>query len=173
MVKTFAAAFLSLILTCLAGSACASPSDISGKELRRECQKMTKQLNKEGWKVYGKKQTVDKALEEYYGKLGASGTVAYTIEGRGTANSVNIAVRKAQSNASAQYATMRESHVAGTSNINMTNTESSEAHSETQFDASYTSSTEQQVKALVPTVTLYRENKDNTVEVMSLFIVTD
>lgn len=173
MVKIFAAAFLYLFLTLLPGSACASSSDISGKELQKECRRMTKRLNKEGWKVYGKMQTVDKALEEYYGKLDASGTVAYTIEGRGTANSVNIAVRKAQSNASAQYATMRESHVAGTSNINMTNTESSEAHSETQFDASYTSSTEQQVKALVPTVTLYRENKDNTVEVMSLFIVTD
>ena len=67
---------------------------------------------------------------------------------------------------------MSESHVAGTSNINMTNVESSEAQSETKFDASYTSSTEQQVKALVPAVTLYRENKDNTVEVMSLYIVT-
>ena len=74
-------------------------------------------------------------------------------------------------NASVQMAQLKGSHVEGGADIHITNTANGdEASSQTGIDASYRSTTQQNVNTLTPSVSLCREHDGDT-EILLLFII--
>lgn len=143
-----------------------------GSSLRKECKKTVKQLKKEGWAVSGASQSLDDAMEAHFVAVEEAGLGALIIEGRSVGKTVNIAVRKAMTNASSQYVSMKASEVEGHTSVNITNEVGSEATTQTRMDAVYVSSSSESVKAFTPTVSLYRQLPDGTFEAKLLYVVT-
>lgn len=175
MQRLFRACFLVCSLFCLAISTANTNGDKLGKSLQKECKKAVKTLKNEGWTVSGVSQSLEKAMENHFVILEQAGDNATVIEGRGKGNTVNVAVRRAMSNASSQYATMRGSEVEGRTEINVSNSSESENSTDTHtsLNASYVSSTSQTVKKFVPTVVLYRKVKDDLTEARAFYVVAN
>jgi hypothetical protein len=142
-----------------------------GSPLQKECKKAVKQLKKEGWIVSGASQSLETVMTAHYAAVEEVGAAALVIEGHGVAKSLNVAVRKAMSDATRQYASMRESDVESSTTISVTNEVSDEVSTQTKTDASYMSMSKQKVKAFTPTVTLYRERPDGSFEAKALYVV--
>ena len=142
------------------------------KQYRKESKKAAEQLNKEGWNVFGNTKNVKEAMDAHYQALAAGKGTLTTIEGHGIAKDINIAVRKSQNNAFAQYASMQESKVEGTANTRISNkSDADDASSDVEVSAQFQSSTEQTVKSLKPSVVFYRVMEDGKYEVRAFFIV--
>lgn len=164
--------FCLLVFLAFSASAFAQDGKLS-KTLQKECKKQVKQLNKEGWTVWGKTQSIESALEAHYLQMQESGIEAVSIEGRGKAKTPNTAIRKATINAQVQYSSMKHSDVSGSTKTEITNTSGAETESKTEFEADYTSHTESKIKGFNPTVILCRETKDSNYEVLALFVVKE
>ena len=164
--------FFLLLTVCFLSSPTAFAGDPPmSKPAKRNYQKTLRQLTQEGWAVWGKGQGLDKALKAHYLKLDNMGIEATTFESRGKAASANAAYRKAMHNASVQMAQLKGSHVEGGADIHITNTANGdEASSQTGIDASYRSTTQQNVNTLTPSVSLCREHDGDT-EILLLFII--
>ncbi len=142
-----------------------------GSMFRKEYKRTVKKLKKEGWTVNGVSQSLETVLKSHYLTIKKTGADAIVIEGHGMANSINVAIKKAISNASVQYASMCESDITGDVNLNITNEQGNEASTKTRMDASYTSTFTQTLKAFKPTVMLYRENSDGKFEAKVLYVI--
>ena len=71
----------------------------------KECKKICKQLEKEGWTVHGAGYSLEESLTKYYQRQEADHL--YSIIGTGEAKNINVAIRKATNNASIQYASLK------------------------------------------------------------------
>lgn len=136
----------------------------------KECRKICKQLEKEGWTVYGAGSSLEESLTKYYQRQEAGHL--YSIIGTGEAKNINVAIRKATNNASIQYASMKGVQVEGTevSKIQTSTSEDTDSGSET-FTSSYVSSVNQNVKSLKPYVILQRQLSNKKIEVQVYCLV--
>lgn len=141
--------------------------------LRSEYKKAVKQFKKEGWAVNGTSQSLEDAVERHFIVLEEAGLDAQVIEGNATAKDLNFAVRKAMTNAKAQYVSLQQSDVEGRTQIDIVNEAGSEASTKTKVDATYVSSSKQTIKGFKPTMTLYRKLSNGNYEVKSLYVVSN
>ena len=142
------------------------------KELQKECKRVCKELKSNGWKVYGKLQTLEEALKDHFRVLEESGDSLLPITGFGSAKSANLAARRATNHATVQYASMKGSMVESTASTTINTTQASdEVTSKTVFDATHRTTTEQNIKAMTPNLTVYRTLADGTVEMQAFFLV--
>lgn len=138
--------------------------------LQKEIKKMTKQMQEEGWKVFGNK-TIKESLEAHYYALSESNGNMVPIESVAKASDINVAIKKTQNYAARQYASMKETVVEGTTNTNIRNTSGENESSSIQMESNFQSSTSQTIKSLVPSAVFYRTLSNGWVEVKSLFLV--
>ena len=141
----------------------------AGKSTQKESKKAANQMNKEGWKIFGKAKSMKEALDAHYKALNHQGMM--TLEGHAIAKDINLAVRKSQYNAATQYATMQETKVEGTTTTKISNSSGEKVSSNIEMESRFQTSTDQIVKSLTPTVVFYRTLKDGRVEVRSLYVV--
>lgn len=168
IIKRFFTILIALFLT-QGGSFANTPKS---KELQKECKKICKELKSNGWKVYGKLQTLDDALKEHFRALEEGGDSLLSITGLGSAKSANLAARKATNHATVQYASMKGSQIEGIITTKIATTQmSDEVKSQTSFDATHRTKVEQNVKALTPNLTVYRTLEDGTIEMQSFFLI--
>ena len=168
-IKRFATIFVALFL--LSTGECFANSPKS-KMLQKECKRICKQLKSDGWKVYGKLQTLDDALKEHFRLLEEGGDSLLSITGHGSAKSANLAALKAANHATMQYASMKGSEIKGIVNTQIQTAQvSDEVKSQTMFDATHRTTTQQTVKAMSPNLTVYRTLEDGTIEMQAFFLV--
>ncbi len=165
---TFLTAFC-LLLGTVGVHAEMGEQDKLSKDTRKECKKAVKQLKEEGWTASGK--SLECAMEDHFLVLEQNETGAFVIEGNGRAFSPHIAIKRAMTNASSQYATMQESSVEGHVDLNVSNESSGEVTTHTTLNSSYVSSTTQKVRSFIPTVTLYRKTEDGKYEARVLYVI--
>ena len=136
----------------------------------KECKKICKQLEKEGWTVHGAGYSLEESLTKYYQRQEADHL--YSIIGTGEAKNINVAIRKATNNASIQYASLKGVQVEGTevSKIQTSTSEDADNGSET-FSSSFVSSVNQNVKSLKPYIILKRQLTNKKIEVQIYCLV--
>ena len=128
-------------------------------------------MKEEGWQVYGGTKSIKEALDQHYSTLAAGQGRLTPMESNGRGRDVNIALRRCQTAAAQQYATMRGSNVEGQTSLHVTNEENSSASTNIKMDTHVRTSTSQKVKSLLPTVVFYRTLPDGQVEVRSLYLI--
>ncbi len=141
--------------------------------LKKECKRVVKQLSKDGWHVFGGKETLPAALESHYQQLGDSQGTMMTIIGRGTGPSLEAAKRRAETDATKQYATMNSTTVSSVTSIDIDNsTVNGQATTQQQVHHGFRTSTQQLVSGLQSTVYLSRDIEGDDVEVMAYYLVS-
>ncbi len=142
-------------------------------KVQKECKKMSKQLKKDGWKVFGSGQEIEDALAKHQTTLARGGDSLQSIVATGEDTDINRAKRKAQGNASKQLASMKETEITDKVDLTVTNVQGAEgASSSTTMTDSSSQRTQHRVKKLVPSFTLYRDKPDGKVEVQMYYLVT-
>jgi len=138
----------------------------------KECKKVCRQLQKDGWSVYGSTQSMDAVLLAYYKLQQEKGDRCRPLTGMGSGTTVAIALRRAVNNANVQYASMQGSQV--NSRLEVTGaqevTSDTAAYSES-LRSSSVSSVSQHVRSLSPNFTLVRQRSDGVVEVQAYCLV--
>lgn len=142
------------------------------KNLQKECSKQTKKLIKEGWKPFNTTQTLYDALSCHYVAIQEKGDDAMTLESRGVANNRNLALRKSLNNASFQYASMKSSRVEGEIKSKIVATGTADVEVDNGIEMRSHTQTNESVKNMVPTVSLYRQLENGKFEVLSFFVVS-
>lgn len=161
-----------LLLFLLTGSASCMAEGIKNKAIKKECKRMTKQLKKEGWKVFDATSTdLTTAVQSFYEALEAGGSKVRPLSATGTASNVNIAKSKAKTHAAQDYASQLRSEVQSITNIKIENTQDGDAvASQKEVESNLSVKVEQLVKGMTPMLTLRRE-LDGKTEVQMLYIV--
>ena len=150
--------------TCLAGN--------KKKDVMKECKKICKQMQTEGWQVYGKAESLEDALTSYYQQIADCEEEVETLIGRGVSKDAKIAMSKAQHNLKAQYASMLNSNVSGDVNLKIDTEESdSEAKSNVDFDSTFEQNVNQRIGKLKPNLILSRQKADGKTEVNIYLII--
>lgn len=143
------------------------------KSMQKESKKAATRLAKEGWNVFGNVKSIKEGMDAHYKALFAGKGRLTTIEGHGIASDLNLAVRKSQHNAAAQYASMRESKVEGETETKVGSTSDGETSSgSVELTAHFRSSTDQLVKSMKPSVVFYRTMSDGKYEVRAFYLVS-
>jgi hypothetical protein len=161
-----------LLLFFAAGSTACMAQGIKNKAIKKECKRMTKQLKKEGWKVFDTTSTdLNAAVQAFYEALEAGGSNVQSLTATGTASNMNMAKSKAKAHAAQDYAGQLRSEVESITNVEVQNIQNGETvSSQKDMKNSLTVKVEQMVKGMTPMLTLRREI-DGKTEVQMLYIV--
>jgi hypothetical protein len=164
---------LTILTFCLfaSGNCYAGGGKWNSTSIHKESKKVYKELKNGGWKVYGNNLPLEAAVNQYYHKLDEANGSLYALTGEATANHENLALRKAQYQATAQYAAQQETQVSRVVNIQVSNEISDEVKSQSEFDNTVQASVDQNIKSLRPELTLIRKKGDGQVEVKLLFLI--
>jgi len=141
------------------------------KRMQKECKRQVRLLQRDGWTVWGNPVSLSEAMNDHYRVLEQAGLGATVVEGRGASKNQNVALQKARNNAAVQYAALRESRVESETNTSIVNKEGAEAETQIRVEQHSTSSSEQHIKNMQPTVSLCRTLDDGTFEVRIFFVV--
>lgn len=141
------------------------------KRMQKECKRQVRLLQRDGWTVWGNPASLSEAMNDHYRVLEQAGLGATVVEGRGASKNQNVALQKARNNAAVQYAALRESRVESETNTSIVNKEGAEAETQIRVEQHSTSSSEQHIKNMQPTVSLCRTLDDGTFEVRIFFVV--
>lgn len=137
------------------------------KAYKKQCKKEIKNLQSEGWKVYGTSQKLEDLLLSYYLEL-ADG--ALPIHVQQDAPIMNVAMSKAKLMAQKMYGESIESIIKVQTQTEMTNVDTGDdVQSEERFRAIVQQKVEQRIKGFAPRITLTRNTKDGKVEVMQFY----
>ena len=160
-----------LLLMAMGCTTCMAQS-IESKAVQKECKRVCKQLQKEGWKVFDAISTnLNTAIQGYYAALEAGGDSVQPLSATGIASNVNVAKTKAKTHAAHDYASQLRSEVESITSVKIQNTQSgNDTSSQKEMENSLTVKVEQLVKGMTPMVTLRREH-DGQTEVQMLYIV--
>ena len=169
MIMYLCEAILAFCLTVF--GSCHADNGKLHKSFQKESKKMYKELKSGGWKVYGNTLPLDVAIEQYYQKLYDGNGGLQPLQGEAIANNENLALRKAQHQATSQLAAQQETHVSSEMNMQVTNIVSDEVKSQTTFDKTIQANVDKNVKSLRPELTLIRHKDNGQVEVRMLFLV--
>jgi hypothetical protein len=142
------------------------------KNLQKECTRQAKRLAKEGWMPLNATQTMYDALSSHYVTIQEKGGEVMTLESRGVANNRNLALRKSLNNASFQYASMKSSRVEGEIKSKIAATGTADVEVDNGIEMRSHTQTNESVKNMVPTVSLYRQLENGKFEVLSFFVVS-
>ena len=161
-----------LLLFIVAGSTSCMAEGIKDKAIKKECSRMTKQLKKEGWKVFDATSTdLTTAVQGFYEALEAGGSMVQPLSATGTASNVNVAKSKAKAHAAQDYASQLRSEVQSITDVKIQNTQEGDAaSSQKEVESNLSVKVEQLVKGMTPMLTLRRE-LDGKTEVQMLYIV--
>ena len=158
------AVVLSALTVC--GQVCAAP------EWQKASKKECKVLEKEGWKVYSKSQSLEDALQPYYEALYCDTLQMQHIVVTAQAANINTALSKARHMASREYASSQETSVEGQTTAQVvTRSEGDSIATRQRLESSTRASTRQRVRDFKPTATINRTLPDGTVEVRLYYIV--
>lgn len=138
---------------------------------KKESKQTAKKLREEGWKVFGGNRSIREALDAHYNALAESNGQLTPIIGYAKAKNINVAIKKSQSYAAQQYASMRETKVEGVTETNIKNSSGDEASSNVDFNANFKSSTSQTIKSFNPNVVFFREMDNGWIEVRAFYLV--
>ena len=148
-------------------------AEYQDKSMQKESKKAATRLEKEGWKVFGNVKSIKEGMDAHYKALFEGKGRLTTIEAHGIAKDINLAVRKSQNNAAAQYAAMRESKVEGETETKVSSTSDGETSSgNVELTTHFRSSTDQLVKSMKPSVVFYRTMSDGKYEVRAFYLVS-
>lgn len=162
---------LMIVLTATLSGITATKASAQDKSIQKESKKAANQMNKEGWNVFGNVKSIKEAMDAHYKKLAEGHGTLMSLEGHGTAKDLNVAVRRSQHNAAAQYASMQESNVEGTTETKTNSKSDGEnASSDIEVSSQFQSSTDQTVKSLTPSAIFYRVKDDGRYEVRAFYI---
>lgn len=170
MVKKLLITILTFCLS-VSGNCFAGGGKWNSTIIQKESKKVYKELKNGGWKVHGNNLPLEAAIIQYYQKLDEANGSLYALTGEATANHENLAVRKAQYQATAQYAAQQETQVSRVVNIQVSNEISDEVKSQSEFDNTVQASVDQNIKSLRPELTLIRKRSDGQVEVKMFFLI--
>lgn len=131
------------------------------------CKKEVKQLQADGWKVFGKSQALEEALLAYYMEQ-ANGAQYIHVQQEG--RNYNEALNRAKLEAQKSYAEAIEStiRVQVEAELKAAGTDDN-APSDNNFQAKFKQKVDQRVQELEPRLTLTREKKDGHVEVKQYY----
>ena len=147
-------------------------AEYQDKSMKKESKKAATRLEKDGWKVFGNVKSIREGMDAHYKALSEGKGHLTTIEAYGIAKDINLAVRKSQNNAAAQYAAMRESKVEGETETKMSSTSDGEMSSgNVELTTHFRSTTDQLVKSMKPSVVFYRTMSDGKYEVRAFYLV--
>ena len=170
VIKYITTIVLMAVFSCF--TATEAKADYQDKSVQKESKKTAARLEKEGWKVFGNVKSIREGMAAHYKALYDGIGEQTSIEGHGTAKELNMAVRKSQNNAAAQYAAMQESKVEGETDTQVSSLSDDETStSQVELTSHFRSSTDQLVKSMKPSVVIYRMTNDGNYEVRSFFVV--
>ena len=153
-------------------SEAAKPSGDNGA-WKKECKRIVKKLSKDGWQVYGGKGALSVVLENHYQLLAEKNDTMTTLIGRGTGPTLEAAKRRAETDASKQYATMRSTTVSAVTSMGVNNeTVNGQTTTHQQVHHGSRTSSHQLVSGLEATVCLSRSLDGGNVEVMAYYLVS-
>lgn len=155
---------LSLFSICI----CMAQGHQDDKAYKKECKQVCSQLKKDGWKVYDSSQSLETVMSDFNRRQDTEKLLP--IIGCGSAESINIAIRKATSHAIVQYANMKGSHIQGRTTTMMHNKGGGTNDTESLGSGTVTS-VSQSVKALKQSFTLTRQLHNNTIEARIYYLV--
>lgn len=139
------------------------------KSWQKVCRKECKVLDKEGWEVFGKAQTLEEALAPYYEGLSSDTLLQIVVTSEG--NNANMALSRARRMASAEYAAHRETQVQSDVTVLTAQTaEGDSVASREKMNASTKTFTNQRVRAFTPLVTLTRKLPNGKQEVRLYYL---
>lgn len=161
--------FLFLFLCFLGGVCCIAQTGNLSKSSMKNYKKTCKLLKKEGWKVYDKVSSIEDAMMKYYLQLeaGADTVVEFVVTGQ--AKNANKAYLQAKHRATLGQAAKKSLYVKGSSGVKVSVDKSGESN--TKMHHSNMAETEQTIKSISPTLSLYRTLKDGTTEI-NLYYIT-
>ena len=144
---------------------CMAHGNQDDKAYKKECKQVCNQLKKDGWKVYGSSQPLETFMDDYNRRQDKEDLVS--IIGCGSAESINIAIRKATNHAIVQYANMKGSHIQGRVTTEMHN----QGGGGESIGSGSVTSISQAVKSLGQSFTLTRQLHNNTIEARIYYLV--
>ena len=164
---------LVVLVLSLGSNTSLAANQICDGAMKKECKRVVKKLTKEGWQVFGSKETLAATLERHYQSMADSMGTMMTIIGRGTGANREAAKRHAEIDASKQYASMISTTVSAVTSIDLDNTTvNGHATTHQQTHLGTRTSTQQLVSGLKPTVCLSRSAGNEEVEVMVYYLIS-
>ena len=163
----------SLLLCMLMACTCMAGQGRLSGALKKECNRMYKQLKKDGWTVCdGKSTNLNEALTLYYTALGENYGHIEQLTATGEGSNLNIARSKARVRAASDYIRMIESEVESYIQTKVENGEigADTADTKTQMMMNARSTAEMTINGLQPELTIMRNNGGRT-EVQMLYLV--
>lgn len=163
-----------IILTILVSFCMTKVSTASAEPLltaNKESKKSAKNLQKEGWKVFGSSKSLQEVIEEHYRILRESNGKLMPMESRIEAKDVNHAIKRSQTDIARQRASMEKTTVAGDVGVKMVNVEGDDVSSHVRSESHVRTSSEHRVKAQKPSAVFYRSLSNGNVEVIALYLV--
>lgn len=162
---------LSLCVCFLVGMGCLAKTENLSKTAQKSYKKACKQLKADGWKVYGKVLSLDKALMQYYQLLGEAGENIQEVIGTGQDRNVNKAYSKARISVSKELASMKGIKVEGQTIVQMYETIADSTEAGTLLVSNTHTKIEQAITPIPPVLSLYRTQKDGTTEIKLFYNV--
>ena len=143
------------------------------KAIRKECKKRSKQMEKEGWRVYNQTLSLEQALADYELKRSDGFGDSYSIIASGTASSERSAISKAETDAKAQRLRMEhESKVDNTTTVNQVNVQRGDSvKSITEIRSETADNAKAKIKPMRPELTLIRKTDKGMTEVRMYYII--
>jgi hypothetical protein len=161
--------YLLLVLLILGGTSCLAKTEGLSKSSQKSYKKECKRLNKEGWKVFDKSISLDEAMLKHFLEMEASADSILEVIVEGQAKNINTAYSQAKHRASVGQASRISVHIKGQTDVQMSIVSDNSA--KTRFRNSTYTHVQQTIKALSPTLSLYRTLKDGTTEINLYYLV--
>lgn len=123
-------------------------------------------MSKEGWTVWATSQTIEKAMESHYAALQNCSQKGVEIKGHGNAKTENLAIRKAENDASVQLAQMKGVQVESNGKLVM------DSEAEGYVGVNNVTS-KHRIGKMVPTLRLMRTLPDGSYEALLYYIMEE
>ena len=163
--------FLSFFL--LVSGFCHANDGKHDSDIKKAYKKAYKELKSEGWQVYGSSLSLEDALKKYYQKLKEGDDDLRPIITEAEGNNEHTAMKKAQHRANSMYAGQKEAEVTSNANISLSNTNSDNVESHSEFNQTILAKVEQKIKSLQPDLVLIMQKPDGKVRVKMMFLINE
>ena len=158
--------FLILSLCFLCNTCCLSGKEPLSKEASKNYKKVCKQLKQDGWKVFGKEQSLDEAMMQYYLQMETDAdSIQQQVVGMGQDKNINIAYSQAKHRATVANATHKGVIIEAFSEMIMSSSSGCSSRFET------TAHTKQIIRSATPVLSLYRTLSDGTTEINLYYFI--
>ena len=144
------------------------------KLITKQVKKKVKELEKEGYKIFGSTRTVEMALTKHYTTLETEGDKVTEVVGFSKAKSHNLASMAAQNAAANKYASDCGKQVKGRVLSDMALNSADESEEFEKFYAAYEGKVEQEIRGeLRSSFAVKKDNPDGSISVEAYYIVNE